>query len=204
MTKAQAIAFARAVNLTAADLPGFRVSAVHEQETAAEKRLEHEMLRCVGSLGSSHAIVEMSSAEFEDETSGGDESVQSSVSVVRTPALAAKELATIRGPHVKACLSHYLDLLFKSHKYSGATVSPVSISQGAPSAPGTAGSFAWRITTTITLRKVAIPVSIDILGFVDGPAEGSLFTAGVPRPFPAATKARLFSLLLTRAKAHGA
>jgi len=203
-TKVQAIAFAHAVNLTAADVPGFKVSSEHEHETAAEKRLEHEMLRCVGALGSHHGIVEMGSKEFERETNTGDESVQSAVSVARTPALAAKELAAIRSPHVRACLAHYLDLLFKSHRYHGATVSPVSISQGTPPAPGATGSFAWRITTTITLHSVTIPIYIDIFGFVDGPAEVSLFTAGVPRPFPAATEERLFSLLLTRAKTHGA
>jgi hypothetical protein len=49
LTKAQAIAFARAVNLRATDLPGFRVAPPeHEHETAAEKRLESEMLRCAG------------------------------------------------------------------------------------------------------------------------------------------------------------
>jgi len=203
-TKAQAVAFARSVNLTAADVPGFKVSSEHEHETAAEKRLEHEMLRCVGALGADHGIVEVSSKDFGRDTNMADESVQSEVSVARTPELAAKELAVIRSPHVRVCLSHYLDLLFKSQKYRGATFSPVSISQGTPPAPGATGSFAWRVTTTITLHSVTTPVYMDILGFVDGPAEVSLFTTGVPRPFPAATEERLFSLLLTRAKTHGA
>jgi len=192
-------------------VPGFKVHSEHEHETAAEKRLEHEMLRCVGALGShygivegSHGVVEMGSKEFGRETNTGDESVQSEVTVARTPALAAKELAAIRSAHVRACLSHYLDLLFKSPKYHGSTVSPVSISQATPPAPGATGSFAWRITTTITLHSITIPIYIDIFGFVEGSAEVSLFTAGVPRPFPAATEERLFSLLLTRAKAHGA
>jgi hypothetical protein len=211
LTRGQAIAFAHAVNLTAADVPGFKVHSEHEHETVAEKRLEHEMLRCVRALGShygilegSHGVVEMGSKEFGRETNTGEESVQSEVTVVRTPALAAKELAAIRSPHVRVCLSHYLDLLFKSHKYHGARVSPVSISQGTPPAPGATGSFAWRITTTITLHSVTIPIYIDIFGFVEGPAEVSLFTDGVPQPFPATTEERLFSLLLTRAKTHGA
>ncbi|HEV2945165.1 MAG TPA: hypothetical protein VGX26_08635 [Solirubrobacteraceae bacterium] len=212
-TKPQAIRFAHAVNLTAPDVPGFKVSSEkNEHEIAAEKRLEHEMLRCVRTLGSHdgivegshHAVVEMGSKEFGREANTGNESVQSEVTVVRTPALAAKELVVIRSPHVRVCLSHYLDLLFKSHKYRGATVSPVLISQGTPPAPGATGSFAWRITTTITVHNVRIPIYIDIFGFVEGSAEVSLFTAGVPKPFPAATEERLFSLLLTRAKTHGA
>ncbi len=203
LTKGQAIAFAHAVNLTAADVPGFKVSSEHEHETAAEKRLEHEMLRCVGALGAGHGIVEASSKDFERESNMADESVQSEVSVARTPELAAKELAAIRIPHVRVCLSHYLNLLLKSQKYRGATFSPVSISQGTRPAPGATGSFAWRITTTITLHSVTIPIYIEIFAFVEGPAEVSLFIAGVPQPFPAATEERLFSLLLTRAKTHG-
>jgi hypothetical protein len=43
LTKRQAIAFAHAVNLTAADVPGFKAAThEHEHETAAEKRLEHQ------------------------------------------------------------------------------------------------------------------------------------------------------------------
>jgi hypothetical protein len=41
-----------------------------------------------------------------------------------------------------------------------------------------------------------------MLGFVDGPAQVTLFSSGVLRPFPAAVQERLFSLLLVRAKAH--
>jgi hypothetical protein len=59
-----------------------------------------------------------------------------------------------------------------------------------------------RFTETLTLRGLRIPVYEDILGFVRGRAEVSLFTFGVPRQFPAALEERLFSLLLERAKAH--
>jgi hypothetical protein len=43
---------------------------------------------------------------------------------------------------------------------------------------------------------------LDMLGFVDGPAQVTLFSSGVLRPFPAALQERLFTLLLVRAKAH--
>ena len=203
-TKAQATAFARTVNLSLADVPGFKVSSgpEKEHETAAEKRLEHELLRCVHPAASK-GLVEVSSKEFERESSAGDQSVQSQVTVMRTSTVAAKELAVIRGSHARACVSHDTDLLLKGKKYQGATFSPVSIVQGTPSAPGTTGSFAWRISVTITLRGIRLPIYMDILGFVYGPAEVSLFTASLPEPFPAATEQRLFSLLADRAKAHG-
>ncbi len=204
LTKAQAQAFARAVNLTAADVPGFRVSAKHEHEheTGAEKRLEHELTRCAGGLGSKKGIEEASSKEFQRESNALQWTVQSEVSVARSSSLAAKELAVIRSGRTRACLAHYIDLLFKGKRYRGATVSPVSISQGTPPAPGATGSVGWRITATISLQGIRLRFYLDILGFVDGPAEVTLLTSGIPEPFPAATEQRLFGLLLERARSH--
>jgi hypothetical protein len=206
-SKSQAQAFARAVNLRATDVPGFKVSAEHghEHETAAEKQLERELLGCIGAgggAGHSSQLAEVSSKEFEREDKNGAQSVQSGVTVEPTAALAVKELAEVRSERGRDCFSHYLSLLFKGKKFSGASIGPVSISSGSPSAPGTSGSFGWRISTTITVHRVAVPFYMDILGFVYGPTEVSLLSFGLPEPFPAATEQHLFSLLLQRAKAN--
>jgi hypothetical protein len=202
LTKAQAKAFARAVNLRAADVPGFKVSSEHEHETVAEKRLERELLHCEGGVGGTRQLVEVGSKEFEHEDEQGDLGVQSGVTVEQTSALAAKELAAVRSARGRECFLHYLNQLFKGQKYRGANIGSASISSGTPPAPGTAGSFGWHISTTITLRGVRIPFYMDILGFVYGPAEVTLLDFAVPEPFPAATEQRLFSLLVERAKAH--
>ncbi len=208
--KTQALAFANAVNLTAADVPGFKASSAHEHEheTPAEKRLDHELQHCTGgSLKSSNGLAEVSSKDFKLEHGILDLSVSSEVSVssvAPTPSQTSKELEASRSDHVRECLSHYLNLLFKGQKYQGATVSPVSISQGTPPAPGTSGSFGWRITVAITVHGIKLPFYLDILGFVYSRAEVSLLSSGVLRPFPAATQEQLFSLLLTRAKKHAA
>lgn len=132
-----------------------------------------------------------------------DLSVNSEVSVARTSALAAKELATIRSSHFRACLTRYLNLLFGEQDRPGTVVGPISIVQGTPPAPGANGSFGWRITATITTRGVKLPFYQDMLGFVYGSAEISLVSSGALRPFPAAVEQQLFSLLLERAKSHG-
>jgi hypothetical protein len=80
----------------------------------------------------------------------------------------------------------------------------VSDSSGSPPTPGTTGSFGLRISTPITLHHVSVPFYMDFLGFVYGPAEVTLASFSLPEPFPAATEERLFSLLLARAKMHGA
>jgi hypothetical protein len=206
-TKAKAIAFARAVNLRAADVPGFTASAhEHEHETAGERQLEREMMmRCVGTSTSPHgALAEASSKDFKLERNLLEVSVSSSVSVARTPALAAEQLAAFRSRHVQACLSRSLDVLLKRKEHRGVTVGPVSISSGTPPAPGTTGGFAWRISVAISARRIKIPFYLDILGFVDGQAGVTLSSSGLAEPFPAAIQQRLYLLLLQRAKADGA
>lgn len=201
-TKQQAEAFVSAVNLRAGDVPGFKGSTEHATETAAEKRLEQEMLHCAGWAGFGSGIAEGSSQSFKRETGKVALGVSSSVSVARSSAMAAKELAAMRSGRTKGCLSHYLDQLFKSQKDQGATFSPATVIAVAPPAPGTSGSFGWVIAMTITLHRVALPVYLEILGFTNGPAEVTLFTSSLPTPFPAAVEHRLFSLLVERARTH--
>ena len=50
-------------------------------------------------------------------------------------------------------------------------------------------------------RRVQVPVVIDALGFVSGPAEVSLTAMSLKRPASSATEHRLLSLLYSRAKA---
>ena len=213
-TKGQALAVARAVNLRARDLPPvFRVAPPeHEHNTAAEKRLEREMLRCAGARSAQEErageLAEAGSPEFKLEHDGLADSVSSSVSVARTAATTARELAAIRSAHARGCISRYLDRLFKGRTFSGAHASPFTIAAGTPPAPGATGSFGWQISTTISTtvnaHRIAIPIYLDILGFVYGQTQVTLMSSGVVEPFPAATQERLFSLLLARAKAHGA
>jgi hypothetical protein len=202
LTKNQAMTFARAVNMIAADVPGFTATKrEHEHETAADRRFEHEMVRCAGTLSSNEKLVEVSSTKFKRGHVIPEFSVSSEVSVARTPALAARELAAIRSKRARTCVSRYLDRLFKGRNFQGATIGPVSIVSGTPPAPGATGSFGWRIAVKFSVHGIQIPLYFDILGLVYGSAQVSLFSTGLAAPFPAATQQRLFSLLLERAKA---
>ncbi len=202
LSKTQALALARAVNLTAADVPGFAVSSAQQGGTARERRLEGEMLRCVGAGGPGGSLASASSKNFELKRGVVDLGLSSEVAVAQTPAVASSELAAIRSSHVRECFSRYLSLLFKSQRYGRATAGPVSIVSGTPPAPGTTGGFGWRVTATLTDQTVRLPFYMDILGFVYGPTRVTLFSSGALQPFPAEAQQRLFSLLLGRAKAH--
>lgn len=208
----QALAFARAVNLTAADVPGFKATSrdSREPKAPAEKQLEHELTHCAGeSLSSPSGLVDESSKDFKLEHEILHFSVSSEVSVAQTPALAARELKAIGSSHVRGCLSRYLGLLLKheilKEQTSPTIINPnsisLSISHGTPPAPGATGSFGWRITATVAVHNIKLPFYIDILGFVYGPAEITLTSSGALRPFPATIQEHLYLLLLKRAGA---
>jgi hypothetical protein len=208
-TRAQALAFAHAVTLTAADVPGFSVSSDHEGESAREQRLERAMLRCAGApstgkgASAPQGLAQESSKDFNLKHGILSLGVTSEVSVAQTSALARKELAALRSARVRGCFSHYIDLVLKGQQYGGgASIGHVSIQSGTPPAPGMTGSFGWRVSAALTVDRIRIPFYLDFLGFVDGPAQVTLLSSGVPRPFPADAQQRLFSLLLSRARAH--
>jgi hypothetical protein len=207
-THAQALAFARAVNLTAADVPGFTTTPNHHSESASERRLEQELRGCVGAQGSRtlqrppSTVLEAGSPDFGLRRGILDLSVSSEVSVDETSAEATATLSEIRSARVRACVSHYVSELLKSEHYAGATVVGVSIASGTPPAPGTTGGFGWRVTATLAIRGVHISFYLDILGFVYGPAQVTLSSSGTVQPFPAKAEEQLYALLLTRARAH--
>jgi hypothetical protein len=195
LTRARALAFADAVNLRSADVPGFK--------SAGERRLEGQLLSCVGAPGTRASLAEASSANFERQAPLAQLSVSSEVTVARTPASARLGLGAIDSARTRACLSRYFNMLFRGRRSNGATFGAVSIAQGRPPAPGASGSFGWRITTRITGHGISIPFYVDLLGFVYGPAEVSLLSSGAPQPFPAPAEQTLYLLLLRRATAAG-
>jgi hypothetical protein len=201
LTRARALAFAAAVNLRSADVPGLHAADRREHQSSSGKAIEHELDHCIGIAGANQ-LAEAGSKDFEHSGGISQFDVSSNVSVSNSAALAADELKKLRSSHTKECLKRYLSLLFKGSSYRGAVIGPVSVAEGSPPAAGTSGSIGLRISTSITIRTIRIPFYLDILGFVYGPAEVSLLSSGLPVPFPAALQQRLFLSLLARAKAH--
>jgi hypothetical protein len=212
----RALAFAQSVNLTPEDVPGFTARSKHDSSSTREKQLGRELAHCTGaavvgsgeSSGEGHlpgegkSLADQSSKDFELKHGIIDFSVNSQVSVQSSAADARKGLQAIRSAHVRKCFSRYLQMLFAGEKVKGATAGPVSIQAGDPPAPGTTGGFGWRITASFIVHGIKVPIYLDFLGFVDGPAEVTLLSSGLIRPFPAEVQQHLFTTLLARAKAH--
>jgi hypothetical protein len=184
------------------DVPGFGVSSAHTSGSQLEKRLEGQLQKCAGTVAGHDDVAEAKSQTFEVKRDLVDLSVSSEVGVAPSAAAALNELAAVRSAHVRNCFSHYLYLLLQAQPHRGASVAPVSIASGVPPAPGAAGSFAWRITATYLIRRIPVSLYVDILGFVVGPARVTLVSFGALRPFPAGIQQRLYTLLLSRARAH--
>ncbi len=204
MTKTRALAFARAVNLRAEDVPGLRASLQGRQRsTAHEQRLSHELQQCVGGGGAGgQPVAEESSPSFQRRASIAQQSVSSEVTVARSSTIATRELNEIRSAHARSCFVHYLNGLFAGAAGQGSSIGPVSVAHGNPPAQGVTGSFGLRISAAIVVRSVRIPFYLDILGFVYGPTEVILQSSGIPVPFPAAAEQHLYTLLLSRARAQ--
>lgn len=201
--KAQAQAFARAVNLRAGDVPGFRTAPHEDERSSSTEKLHYkELQRCVGSGEDSHPLVEAASPSFQRKASIAQVSVSSSVTVHSSAALTKKELETVRSPHTRSCFSKFFRGIFSGSAYKGTTIGPVSLENGTPPAAGTSGSFGWRLRTSLSVHSLRIPFDLDILGFFYGRSSVALMSFGVAVPFPAATEQQLFLLLLSRAKAH--
>ncbi len=208
----RALAFAQSVNLTPEDVPGFTARSKDDTSSTREKQLGRELADCTGAAGPASgeahlpgegkSIADQSSKDYELKHGIIAFSVSSQVSVQASAADARKGLQAIRSAHVRDCFSRYLRKLFAGERVKGATAGPVSIQVGVPPAPGTSGGFGWRITASFIVHSVKVPIYLDFLGFVDGPAEVTLLSSGLIRPFPAEVQQHLFATLLARAKAH--
>ena len=208
LTRPRALAFARAVNLTAADVPGFSPSGGARAGPRSQKRAEGELFACAGARGSSARtggtdLANASSPSFEFRRGIIDLGVTSEIGVARSSALADAELAALHSERVRTCFERYLRSILTLGRARGTKIGGVTIESGNPPAPGTSGSFGCRVRATFGLEGLKVPVYLDLLGFVYGPARVTLVSSGALRPFPALAQQRLFALLLLRARAHG-
>jgi hypothetical protein len=210
ITKPEADAFIRAVNLQAGDLPGFAPFLGEAGSPPDATEIQKSALRC-GHRGSPRGRAIDGAASLLVDRS--EEAVGSAVVVMPSEALAKAEIATLTSRSGRRCLSHALRL----------------------SGPGGSGLYAIKITLVpvsntlgqeaVDLHLLATPQRPRLphrrLGkhrFFRPPAKlvyaiGAIFRVGAAdivfyalstrRQFPdAATERRLLSLLYSRANTH--
>jgi hypothetical protein len=203
LTRSQAAAFANAVTIQATDLRGFTIALSESERSAGEQRLERAILGCVGIMTGHSELAAADSKEFERRNTTEDLGVSSSVSVARTPAIAAQGLTAARSPNAQSCLSHYLYHWTGPNPKGGPSAPSLSVSHERALAPGTSGGVVLRIADSVNAGGKSSPLDLDFYGFVCGQAQIGLFTTSLLGAFPAAARQQLLALLLARAKANG-
>jgi hypothetical protein len=200
ITKAQAVAYARAVNLRASDLPGAKKFeppsyevARDEQETAASWS---RTLRCARRGIAAHRPVHVEPSVVVD----APWNVGSDVRVMPTEAVAAAEVAAFASRRGHVCFARAADVQITS--------------ENAPLGPYPVTATFIPLTRLLSSEAIGVRDLVresfkgkhwflhsDAVVFRVGPAEIAFSVVG-KTPFLAATERHLLSLLHSRAEAH--
>jgi len=206
ITKAQAVAYAHAVNLQAGDMSGF-ASSGNETEAPRPGRLALEEIRCSGGISPARRIARLESPEFSTAHASNSEIVKSAVEVWPTPAV----LAINNNPHhrsrARACFARFLQALhhrINLERKGRMQIGPFTITTAPNPLPGVINSFRTRINETRLLHTGAVLAHVyrDIFTFTTGPTEIELEAVGFGHPIPASTEVSALHLLRDRAIAH--
>jgi hypothetical protein len=211
VTKAAAIEFAHAVNLTPAAVPGF-VSVSLEKESKPE-RSDAEEARCTGGPSPKHTVVAITSPRFRRGQGLHLNTVQSGVTVWPTAAMAARSLgavqAAVREARARACLLRLTTRGFAKgfgrslSRRISFTIGRVAFSRLPDPVSHGVG---FRLIVPLSFARAGGPrfhtrFYVDALALLSGPAEISLETSGLSSPVPAATERQLIAGLASRAGA---
>jgi hypothetical protein len=202
-TRAQALAFARAVNLTAADIPEGRVSK-KDRKPKSNPGGRREFETCVGGPWSEHNLADVQSPQFLRGQELETERISSDVTVATSMGAADHVLATFQRADVRHCLARLMTRTLGRTAIPNAHWGPVAVYALPMQAPGSGGRVGLRIAMTVNIpaNEVTLPAYVDLLGFAWGPAEIGLTAISVTQPVPAEVERQLLSTLLARARSH--
>jgi hypothetical protein len=203
LTKSQAAAFARTVNIAPRDVPGFTIASSEATQGGAEPRLESAMLACTGIMSGHSELAQAGSREFERSEASGDYGVSSSVSIARTPAIAKTGLTAANKEDARRCMAQRLAQDVERKPNGGSNVRSLSASPEKALATGTSGGVVLRVLADVAIGGKPTPLQLDFYGFVCGQAQIGLFTTSLSGQFPARTRQQLLALLRSRAQTSG-
>lgn len=202
ITRPEATAVATAISLRHSDLPTLKQES--NPVTPQQERLNAQVTKCYGGVAPSEAYANTQSPTF---MSSGKSSltVSSSVEILPSAALVAKDFAATERPRALTCVldqfeSQLRAALPNGDKITSATAARI-LSVVHASAPTLDARFA--ITVSVHDGKTTVPVHVytDAIGFTEGQAEVALdvqTTSVVPS---ASLERHLAGLLVTRARA---
>jgi hypothetical protein len=204
LTKAEAAAFARAVNLTPADVPGAVVSQEKHGSKAGDDRVRLDRCERLLNHVQPHELVHRGSPPLTRGEELEREWIASYVAVVPDVRAAAREVARFGSRNARACIARALSVRFAKTFVHGARFGRFSASSLPVPAPGASATVGVRFSSAlmIPVSEVSVPIYIDLLGFARGPAQVALVAASVTQPVPSSTEHQLLSVLVSRAESH--
>ena len=196
------LAIARAINLRAADLPGF--SPQPGGNSGANPFGSQINSTCSGLVGGGqHRGTAHAGSPLFMSKSGllRSEEVQSAVEIERSRRVVRHDLAVGRSKHTRVCIAAVLGTLKFNEHGTEVTLKNVRVTPLRVAIPGADGAFGLHIHAAISALSLSIPFNIDMIGIAVGRDEISLLTEGIDRKLPRKTEQQLTQLLVSRALA---
>jgi hypothetical protein len=213
ITRAQARAYAHAVNLRGYDVPG--MTEVAPEGPAEDRGYWETFARCTGELRSAHVVVTIHSPTFIYGGRREYQSVYSAVAVLPSEVAADRYLAVLASARARACITRSYDQSLLRHAAAG---KPLRLGQLATTPlPATAptsyrGVGPYRATALrLTIqgsyithrgRRVRFPLYTEGFIFAYGRAVIELAAESLFRPFPPANEQYLMKVLVGRAESQ--
>lgn len=217
ITKAQAVAYTRAVILHVGDLPQATVKKsdrnAQNQEMSSKAR---GCLRHAGEVSPELALATHETAPLEWHLHDEAVVLSSNVTVMPRVGLVARNDAVYRSRRAIRCLAEFLSSTLLEAVGGRAEIGPVVESRLPFPLPGVRSGFGWRIALSMMVGASErdqlidyageelrhVQVYFDVFGFTSGPAEIGLLAYGIPTPVPKQIEDRAVALLYGRAMAH--
>ena len=200
LTVTEATAAAAAINLTAADLPGYTGKPA-AAKTAQDKADAAAFAHCYGGVDPALNVLDVASDDFAKGQALSMQQVSSSVAFVRTAAEGHQDLTAVQSPAAAGCVKDYVGKAVASAAGKDLTVASTEVAPLTPAevaASGTDGAFGYRITVTAKASGLTVPFYVDLLGCLKGRTETTLTVLSVQSPFPTADRDKLWQLLAAR------
>jgi hypothetical protein len=201
-TKARALAFARAVNLTAGDVPEARIK---KRRGHSSKSWEgRDFQRCIGAPVHAHELADVKSPLYLRGQELEIEEIGSDVTVNTSSGAATHVQQALSRPAVRHCLARLVTQELGRMALPNANWGPAAIYGLPVRVAGVSGGVGLRMALTATSRsnEITIPTYIDVLAFARGPAEITLMAISWTQPVPVDVERQLLSTLAARASSH--
>jgi hypothetical protein len=201
VSRGRAHAVATAINLRHSDLPGLAQQPA-EKESAADKRRDATLARCVGETPPGEALADVSSPSFAAK----DDSiiVSSEADILPSAAAVATDVAALRQPRALTCLTSSLRSVIAGSLLKNEELTSLSIARLRVAITGADNVTAFRLTGSVRVteggRTVDVPLYADSIDVSYGQAEVAVDVFQVAIKPPAALDSRFATLIVNRAR----